>query len=228
VPPNALCVATLAAVAGPRVPVAARIALRDLVRYRVRSGAALAAVSFVVFLAVLIAVIASVRFSNVLDWTGPNLTSSQLIVFNPDRGPNQGGPGAAPPTQAELNVVKSRTDTLAAQLHAPSVLALYSASSSASGPAATLVQAGRRNNNYSGPLYVATPALLREYGIKASQIAPDTDIAPSPRRAPAPPPAARSPASPPPHSACSARCSAPPSPAPPRSPGRQQPEHHVR
>ena len=36
---------------GPRLPVAVRIALRDLVRYRARSGAALAATTFAMFLA---------------------------------------------------------------------------------------------------------------------------------------------------------------------------------
>ncbi|MGE5287053.1 MAG: hypothetical protein ACM3ML_07600 [Micromonosporaceae bacterium] len=30
--------------------------------------------------------------------------------------------------------------------------------------------------NYQGPLYVATPSLLHAYGIKPSQIAPDTDV----------------------------------------------------
>jgi len=38
-----LAVSVLAAGASPRLPVAVRIALRDLVRYRARSGAALAA-----------------------------------------------------------------------------------------------------------------------------------------------------------------------------------------
>ena len=64
-----------------RLPVAIRIALRDLVRYRARSGAALAAVTFAVFLAAGICVVASVQFEDVLNWTGPNLSSSQLIVY---------------------------------------------------------------------------------------------------------------------------------------------------
>ncbi len=46
-----LAISVLAAGAGPRLPVAIRIALRDLVRYRARSGAALAATTFAVFLA---------------------------------------------------------------------------------------------------------------------------------------------------------------------------------
>ena len=41
-----------------RSPVAVRIALRDLARYRARSGAALAAVSFAVFLTMAICIVA--------------------------------------------------------------------------------------------------------------------------------------------------------------------------
>jgi putative ABC transport system permease protein len=75
--------------AGSRLPVAIRIALRDLVRYRARSGAALAAVTFAVFLATGICVVASVQFEDVLNWTGPNLSGSQLIVY---ANPPQNGP----------------------------------------------------------------------------------------------------------------------------------------
>ena len=46
----------------PRLPVAIRIALRDLVRYRARSGAALAATTFAVFLAMAICIVASIQF----------------------------------------------------------------------------------------------------------------------------------------------------------------------
>jgi len=76
--------------------VALRIALRDLARYRARSGAALAAVSFAVFLAMLITLGASFRFSMALDWTGENLTSSQLIVYTNAHGGGRtaGLPGA--------------------------------------------------------------------------------------------------------------------------------------
>src|SRR5262249_37041619 len=76
-----LGISVLAAGAGPRMPVAVRIALRDLVRYRARSGAALAATTFAVFLAMAICIVASARFGNPLNWIGPNLSSSQLIVY---------------------------------------------------------------------------------------------------------------------------------------------------
>ena len=71
-----------------RAPLAARLALRDLERYRSRSGAALAAVSFAVFLAVIITIFASARFDDALDYAGPNLSSSQLVVYAPGDDPN--------------------------------------------------------------------------------------------------------------------------------------------
>jgi putative ABC transport system permease protein len=169
-----LCVTALAAAAGPRAPVAVRVALRDLVRYRARSGAALAAISFAVFLSVLICIIASVRFSNVLDYTGANLTPSQLIVYTPSgagsviAGPD--GSHGQPLTQAQLSTLHARVDGFARSLHAQYTLPLESAGG-------TLLQTGRQDNNFSGgPVYVATPALLRTYGIKTSQIAPDADV----------------------------------------------------
>jgi putative ABC transport system permease protein len=160
-----LGIKVLAAGAGPRMPVAVRIALRDLVRYRARSGAALAATTFAVFLAMLICVIASVRFAKVLDWTGPNLSGNQLIVYTQD----QNGGNGAPLTNAQLADLQRQVYGFAAGLHAQSVLPLESAG-------LTLRQVGTRDNNFTGQVYVATPQLLAAYGIKASQIAPGTDI----------------------------------------------------
>jgi putative ABC transport system permease protein len=162
-----LCVAVLAAFAGPRMPVAVRIALRDLVRYRARSGAALAAVCFAVFLSVLICIVASVRFEKVLDWTGPNLASNQLIIYTQDNGPNA-GPNA-PLTASQLNALHTKVDSFAASLHAQSVLPLETTG-------ATLYQVGTQDNNWTGTVFVATPALLNQYGIKPSQVNPGTDI----------------------------------------------------
>jgi putative ABC transport system permease protein len=175
-----LCVAVLAVV-GRQAPVAVRVALRDLSRYRARSGAALAAISFAIFLAVLTSIVASVRFSNTFDYAGPNLTASQLIVYTPNgvQGPTSG----LVPTSSQLQAEQSRVNALAGSLHAQSVLALDSAinpntpdEAKGSRATATLQQAGTQNNNYSGPLYVASPALLRQYGIAASEVSPATDV----------------------------------------------------
>jgi putative ABC transport system permease protein len=169
------------AVAGRRAPVAVRLALRDLSRYRARSGAALAAISFAIFLAVMISIVASVRFSNSLDYTGPNLTSSQLIVYTQNGG--QGISSGQPPASSQLAALQSQVNALAGSLHAQSVVALESAVNpkGTGGPggsqlSTTLQQQGTRNNNYSGPLYVATPALLAQYGITAGQVSPATDV----------------------------------------------------
>jgi putative ABC transport system permease protein len=91
-----LAISVLAAGAGPRLPVAIRIALRDLVRYRARSGAALAATTFAVFLAMGICIVASIRFDNPLDWIGPNLSSSQLIFYAQHDDAAQQRPGGPP------------------------------------------------------------------------------------------------------------------------------------
>ncbi len=163
-----LAIGVLAAGAAPRLPVAIRIALRDLVRYRARSGAALAATTFAVFLAMGICIVAGIKFDNPLNWIGPDLSSNQVYIpsqLSPD------GPGSmAPPSAAQLATLTTRVNGLAVSLHA-SAVPLESASG--------LYQAGPPEHgvqNFTGTVYVATPQLLAAYGIKASQIAPGTDI----------------------------------------------------
>jgi putative ABC transport system permease protein len=162
-----LAISVLAAGAGPRLPVAIRIALRDLVRYRARSGAALAATTFAVFLAMGVCIAASIKFDNPLNWTGPNLSSSQLIF------PTEQSLGVGKMNQlsnAQIASLGKRVNTLAASLHA-SAVPLESAG--------TLYQVGmppHSPQNFTGSVYVATPQLLATYGIKASQIAPGTDM----------------------------------------------------
>ena len=160
------CVTALAGAARPRSPVAVRIAVRDLARYRARSGATLAAVSFAVFLTMVTTLGASFRFSLALDWTGQSLTSSQLIVHTNARG------GA--------RALHAEVTALASQLRARSVLSLYTAVSAhrnrGPGTSATLVQAGTLRNNFSGSVYVATPALLAGFRIRPSEIGARTDV----------------------------------------------------
>jgi putative ABC transport system permease protein len=162
-----LAIGVLAAGAAPRLPVAIRIALRDLVRYRARSGAALAATTFAVFLAMGICIVASIRFDSPLNWIGPNLSGSQVTVgaaLNP--GPGQMEQLSA----AQLATVTTRVNNLAASLHG-SVVPLESAG--------TLYQVGlpaHSPQNFTGEIYLATPRLLATYGIKASQIPAGTDV----------------------------------------------------
>jgi putative ABC transport system permease protein len=155
----------LSAGARPRLPVAIRIALRDLVRYRARSGAALAATTFAVFLAMTICVVTSVRFESPLSLIGPNLSSSQLIIY-PQQSPSNGMMQQV--TGAQLTSLSERVNSLAASLHAQPV-PLESAVS--------LYQTGTpMPANFTGGVYVATPQLLALYAIKASQIKPGTDV----------------------------------------------------
>jgi len=153
--------------ASSRLPVAIRIAMRDLVRYRARSGPALAASTFAVFLATGICVVASVQFENVLAWTGPNLSSSEVIVY---AFPPQGGPNAVPLSNTQLADVSRHVSGLAARLHARSAVPLESTD-------ATLHQVGAQaHKDFTGTVYVATPQLLATYGITARHVAAGTDV----------------------------------------------------
>jgi putative ABC transport system permease protein len=71
---------SLTARLGRRAPIATRLALRDLARYRARSGSALAAISLGVLVAVIVMLAAASRYGNVLDYAGPNLASNQLAL----------------------------------------------------------------------------------------------------------------------------------------------------
>src|SRR5215469_16919027 len=217
------CLTALAALAG-RAPVAARLALRDLARYRARSAAALSAISFAILLAALTGILAAARYANPLDYTGPNLAANQLILYPPGHMP---GPLAArPPAQRDIHDLPAR---LAAALGTRDVLTFDSATRPGSrivtpsgqdlGMAtATLNQAGTQTNNYSGPLYVATPALLRYFGIRPSQISSGAEVltmrpglAAEPRMQLALPPGSTGPGQPPSPDACPAsRCIANP------------------
>ncbi len=152
-----------------RGPVSVRLALRDLARYRARSGPALGAVSIGVLIAVVICVAATARYSNVLDYAGPNLASNQLIVYT-SNGSN-GGPGIGSKggfTPAQVRAMAAHAHAIAAALGSHDIIQLDSTS-------ATL-QHDASGRNYSGPLYVATPQLLAAFGIKSTDVSPTADI----------------------------------------------------
>jgi putative ABC transport system permease protein len=155
-------------------PIAMRLALRDLARFRARSGSALAAISIGVLVAVIVILASASRFANVLDYAGPNLASNQLALhtaFVP-RGSvtverNAKGqlvrthPKAETATQTQLTAGAEKiAQGLDAQL-----IPLESPNAGLNG-----TQGGR---NWSGQLYVATPQLLKAFGIKTSEINPN-------------------------------------------------------
>jgi len=164
------CLVVLARL-GRRAPIAIRLALRDLARYRARSGSALSAISLGVFIAALVCVLTAQRYGNVLDYAGPNVASNQVIVYTPGGGNGPGnGPGGSSPSgtastpQAQAAVAQN----IARGLGSNTVIELDQAGANLNHAAA-----GR---SWSGPIYVATPQLLQAFGIKASDVNPDADI----------------------------------------------------
>jgi putative ABC transport system permease protein len=163
---------------GRRAPIAVRLALRDLARYRARSGSALAAISLGVLVAVIVMLAASSRYGDVLDYAGPNLASNQIALHAntpPPTGSVVIAPGAkphkqkapAPGTVATPQELQSHAQAIATGLGAQLIdLETPNASLNAT-------QGGR---SWDGQIYVATPQLLRAYGIKASEINPDADV----------------------------------------------------
>src|ERR1019366_5515619 len=150
-----LCLAMLARF-GRHAPIAVRLALRDLSRYRARSGSALAAISLGVLIAVLVAVLSAGRFGNVLGYAGPNLASNQIIVYTPNAPQGQGGPGNGPAaasnpvTGSKLRSMAASARGLAAALGSHDIIQLDSTSAS--------LQHAAAGRSWSGPIYVATQA----------------------------------------------------------------------
>jgi putative ABC transport system permease protein len=176
----------------PLAPLAPRLAFRDLARYRARSSAALAAIGLAMGIAATIAVAASVAVTRAAAPTGGNLPADQMVVWVAEHG-LQGSVPALTPAQAAS--ARLRVDAIAADLDAMSVLPLQ-ATMDPNGPPGPegavgretarlgkphqVVIDGRSGTNYNGaedvPLFLATPELLRHYGIDPAGIDPATDI----------------------------------------------------
>jgi putative ABC transport system permease protein len=122
-----------------RTPIATRLALRDLARYRSRSGPALAAITFAVLAAVLIGLIATARYRDPLDYFGPNMAGNQMMVY-----PGHDHPGAVGQRIADQ---LGSTDPLALATSDAFLLDLTT------------------HRGAMGTIYVATPDVLRYFGI---------------------------------------------------------------
>ena len=169
---------SLTARLGGRAPIAARLALRDLARYRARSGSALAAISLGVLVAVIVMLAAASRYGNVLDYAGPNLASNQ-IALHANTPPPAGTIVIAPNGKTHVQRHRKRARSPRRQqlaTHAQSI---------ARGLGAQLIALQTPNAGLSGTqggrqleraIYVATPQLLRAFGIKASEIDPNADV----------------------------------------------------
>jgi putative ABC transport system permease protein len=186
------CLALLARLAR-RAPIVVRLALRDLARYRARSGAALGAISISVLIAVIICVVAAARFGSVVDWVGPNLAPDQLVIypaagsaqFAGASGTQHGSQSRSQPgtsvllhtatgiiparvTVAQLAAMTAKVRGIAGSLGSRDIVQLERTDSS--------LQRAAAGRNWGGTVYVATPQLLHAYGITAAQVRPDADI----------------------------------------------------
>jgi putative ABC transport system permease protein len=167
----------LLAKAAARLPVAVRLALRDLGRHQARSGAALAAISLALGIPVAIVVTAAAA-EHSAD-TG-NLSDRQLLVEA------ERDPGPKPtflPDADELAGLQAGVDRLAASLDDPTVIAV-DVPVDPNAPVdpdegrlpVDVVEPVSDGNRYVSPLYVATPALLDLYGVDLDAVDPDTEF----------------------------------------------------
>jgi len=150
------------------MPIASRLALRDLGRYQARSGAALAAISLALGIPVAIVGIATASDNE----TGPgNLASTQLIVS----GEGVDGPFVAAP--GDVDAMQRGVDALSAAVGDATVIPLDAAMVPGATadpqfggvPAVTIgirVDNGLRDASL---VYVASPELLQQLGIDASK-----------------------------------------------------------
>jgi putative ABC transport system permease protein len=168
---------TLAARIGSGAPITTRLALRDLARYRARSGSALAAISIGVLIAVIVMLAAAARYGNVLDYAGPNLASNELAI-HANTPPPAGTVEVSPNGPTQIAVQPTVKVASQAQLTASAQRIARDLSGqliSLASPNAQLngTHGGRQ---WNGAIYVATPQLLRAFGISQSEINPNADV----------------------------------------------------
>ena len=161
---------------GGKSPIAIRLPLRDMARYRARSGSALSAISLGVMIAVIICAVAVARYANVFDYVGPNMAANEINVYSPsgESAPFGGGPGPS-----GGNGTASAIPSIASQeatVHAIASAVGASAVVGLENPAAGLQNPSGSGRQWSGAIYVGTPALLRAYGIDPSSIPSNVDV----------------------------------------------------
>jgi putative ABC transport system permease protein len=165
----------LLARAGGRAPIAVRLPLRDMSRYRARSGSALSAIALGIMIAVIVCVVATARYSNVFDFVGPNMASDAVNVYTPPSGQECEGGGSGPPVCQQapaapsLSAQEASVQAIASAVGAAHTVELLQ-------PNVNLQNPSGNGRQWDGPIYVATPSLLQAYGINASSIPANVDI----------------------------------------------------
>jgi putative ABC transport system permease protein len=169
-----LVIRALAAFAS-RFPVAPRLAVRDLVRYQARSGAALAAISLA--LGIGVTIIVGVSAAEDTAQSG-NMSDNQLLIHTADLD------GPYVPESAEMGDLQAQVDRIAGALDDPTVTSLNVALDPAlepepGTPGRLAIWLGRRAAEGWADLslvYVASPALLEHQGLDPDVIRSETDV----------------------------------------------------
>ncbi|WP_433124300.1 FtsX-like permease family protein [Micromonospora sp. CA-240977] len=178
-----LAIALLAAARGG-LPVAVRLALTDLARYRARAGAALAAISLAVGISAAAVVGSAAADHHSRQEAGlGNLADSQLLIRI-----GQPEPVIPDRTAAELATLQARADTIASTVGASTVIPLDMAvvasytepggKGGSTGHPAVEIGPPRApgESTTSHPLYVVNDGLLRLNGAAGSVVDPGTDV----------------------------------------------------
>jgi putative ABC transport system permease protein len=178
-----LAIRIFGSVAG-RVSIAPRLALRDLVRYQARSGAALAAVTLALGIAATVVVVVSAEAAK-RNAEPPNLSDRQIRVH---LGPPEDREATPVDALARSQDLDASVRQLAAQLDRATVIPLPKAVEPG-GPrpivdgtqvlaTVELMRRQGRKQLYlvEGWLFVATPTVLRYLGIDPASVDPDADF----------------------------------------------------
>ncbi|MET7398685.1 FtsX-like permease family protein [Dactylosporangium sp. NPDC005572] len=169
-------------------PLAPRLAMRDLARYRSRSGAALAAIGLAIGIAAVVTLGTAVTVAKAAAPTGGNLPADQLVAWlSPER---MTGPVPELPS-GQVDGLRKQVDAIADDLKAAVVpltgvvdpnhpaerggrppAALGKPRAAGPGePGSTLYS----SDDMIG-IFVATPELLAHYGIDPASVNADTDL----------------------------------------------------
>jgi putative ABC transport system permease protein len=168
-----------------RVPIAPRLALRDLVRYQARSGAALAAVALALGIAATVVVVTSAEAAE-RNAEPPNLSDRQIRVYLGPPRRKQAIPADAANRAGRL---AASVRQLAGQLDSASVIPLRKVFQPGSPtfldpeldtrvlPTLELSRnAEEKVDRNDGQLYVATPAVLSYLGVDPATVDPSIDF----------------------------------------------------
>jgi putative ABC transport system permease protein len=165
-----------------RLSVARRLALRDLVRYQARSGAALAAVTLALGIAATVVVVASAEAAKKAA-EPPTLSDRQIRLY---LGPARARELTPIEASEKLPLLAASARQLAAGLDQATVIPLQKVTRPGERPGLAgdaqvffpieLVRRSDRRYQSDGPLFVATPAVLRYLGVDPATIDPGTDF----------------------------------------------------